>query len=115
MSEKLLIGVKIGLRDRWFKVNLFLTPVSPPRILDNESRTVTAAALLSYCAPAGAGVPAGVPEIDPSVASSAIGLLTCGLLSLTAKRKRKREDRCARKMGDGSDDVRTGALLKRVT
>jgi hypothetical protein len=111
MSEKLLIGVKIGLRDRWFKVNLFLTPVSPPRILDNESRTVTAAALLSYCAPAGAGV----PEIDPSVASSAIGLLTCGLLSLTAKRKRKREDRCARKMGDGSDDVRTGALLKRVT
>jgi hypothetical protein len=44
-------------------------------------------------APAGASVPAGVPEIDPSVASSAIALLTCGLLMLTAKRKRKKEDR----------------------
>ena len=52
-------------------------------------------------APAGASVPAGgVPEIDPSVASSAIALLTCGLLMLTAKRKRTREDRYARKMED---------------
>lgn len=32
-------------------------------------------------------------EIDPSVASNAIALLTWGLLSLTAKRKRRKEDR----------------------
>ena len=31
----------------------------------------------------------GAPEIDLGAASSAIGLLTCGLLILMAKRKRK--------------------------
>jgi hypothetical protein len=44
-------------------------------------------------AQAGAVAIAGAPEIDPGVASSAIGLLTCGLLMLTAKRKRRKEDR----------------------
>jgi hypothetical protein len=32
----------------------------------------------------------GAPEIDPSVASSAIALLTCGVLILTDKFRRKR-------------------------
>ena len=32
----------------------------------------------------------GVPEIDPSVASSAIALLSCGVLILTDKFRRKR-------------------------
>jgi hypothetical protein len=41
---------------------------------------------------AGTPVP-GVPEIDPGMASGAIGLLVCGLLTLTAKRKRKKDDR----------------------
>jgi hypothetical protein len=80
--------------------------VSPPRILDNESRTVTAAALLSYCAPAGAGV----PEIDPSVASSAIGLLTCGLL-MTAKRKKTEED-VGRPLTLGSPPCGLGSPLR---
>jgi hypothetical protein len=43
---------------------------------------------------AGAVVSAGgAPEIDPGIASSAIGLLTCGLLMLKARRKRRKEDR----------------------
>ena len=38
----------------------------------------------------GAGMPpTGAPEIDPGVASSAIGLLVCGVLMLTARRRRK--------------------------
>jgi hypothetical protein len=38
----------------------------------------------------------GAPEIDPGVASSAIGLLVCGVLMLTAKRKRRKDDRASR-------------------
>jgi len=48
--------------------------------------------LTALVTPAGARI-VGAPEIDPSVASSAIALLACGLLSLTARRKRRKEDR----------------------
>jgi hypothetical protein len=37
--------------------------------------------------PSGGG--GGAPEIDPGLASGAIGLLACGLLILTARRKKK--------------------------
>jgi hypothetical protein len=43
----------------------------------------------------GNGGPCGVPEIDPGMASSALGLLAGGVLMLTAKRKGKMEDRAA--------------------
>jgi hypothetical protein len=36
----------------------------------------------------GGGVVGGVPEIDPGMAASAIGLLTCGVLVLTGKRRK---------------------------
>ncbi len=37
----------------------------------------------------GHGYGHGVPEIDPGMASSAIALLTCGVLILTSKSRRK--------------------------
>jgi hypothetical protein len=33
--------------------------------------------------------PTAAPEIDPGIASGAIGLLTCGLLMLTAKQRKR--------------------------
>ena len=39
----------------------------------------------------GGGGGCGVPEIDPSMASSAIALLACGVLILTDRSRRKRE------------------------
>jgi hypothetical protein len=50
--------------------------------------TVFCLLLFGLVAQVGAFPPSGAPEIDPGMASGAIGLLICGLLILTAKRKK---------------------------